>query len=513
MGLSVDEMLALEAAEAEADAAGESSTKAFTEAFQRFDVDGSGDLSPAELRQVLLSLEHEQQLPAEEVERLIAEADADGDGRVDYHEFAAMMQARQRLLFMADKLGQIKGELPSGRLPEGPDENMRRALSLAPLKVAKGQRGNGGKRRLRRRRKKRRWKGKAKGGFAARELRREKRECEWALAELDTKLQRDVQWVQEHCNVTSLRAQLYCKKWGMQKLQALMKRLEYKEVIAAWGLWRAAVLRLRHQEQAQLYMKFKGSRRLTALFANWKKKRVLAGWNSWTAIRLHQRRLEAEAAARQLQRFIRGHIGRTAARHRRSSSAAVQIQAAWRGRFARVETGRLKERQRLEEAAVFIQRAYRGYAGKQLGKVLLRSMRESQASVTIQRHVRGWQTRSVFLRYRSAVRIQAVWRGYLEREIIAGVRQAVAENVAAMRIQACFRGYHGRQIGLDLLETRMQVRLIWILNIALHICIYTWCNDCVFVRLCFWSLPKEFSKTMLYSSIPSLLELRCLSPL
>ena len=482
MGLSVEQMMALEAAEAEADTEDALSSKVYLEAFKRFDQDGSGDLSPDELRAVLASLDDE--LPEAEIERIIAEADADGDGSIDYHEFANMMQARKRLLFMASKLGEItsKPTATATAQPQGNDfhynrtgpiqqnkrqrgrmnpsdeidPKLRAAMCLAPLKVPHGgRRAVGttvGRKRPGRKKRRRKWE---KDGAAG--LRRQLKACDVAVAELDEKMREEVQWVQEHCNVTSLRAQLYCKKWGMQKLHNVMKRLEYKEVIAAWAIWRALVLHQRNQEQAELYMKFKGSRRLTALFANWKKKRMLAAWNSWITIRRHQRRLEAEAAARQLQRFVRGFIGRSAARSFIRHYSAVKIQSFVRGYIARLKSKAMMELVRLEKAAIYIQRAYRGYAGKRLAKMILHSHRQAHAATTIQRLHRGFQSRKRLRKHSSAVDIQRVWRGYLEREIVASVRQAVAESIAALRIQACFRGYYGRQLGLELLETRMQV--------------------------------------------------------
>lgn len=53
------------------------------EAFSQFDEDGSGAISPDELRQILSS----SNLSEEQVDQLIIDADTDGDGEIDFDEF------------------------------------------------------------------------------------------------------------------------------------------------------------------------------------------------------------------------------------------------------------------------------------------------------------------------------------------------------------------------------------------------------------------------------------------
>lgn len=60
------------------------------EAFQVFDKDGNGYISKEELHLVMNNLG--EKLTDDEIAEMIKEADADGDGQVNYREFVSMME-------------------------------------------------------------------------------------------------------------------------------------------------------------------------------------------------------------------------------------------------------------------------------------------------------------------------------------------------------------------------------------------------------------------------------------
>ena len=62
------------------------------EAFKVFDRDGNGFISAAEVRHVVTNLS--ERLTDEEVDAMIAEADVDSDGQINYEEFIQMMMAK-----------------------------------------------------------------------------------------------------------------------------------------------------------------------------------------------------------------------------------------------------------------------------------------------------------------------------------------------------------------------------------------------------------------------------------
>ncbi|XP_033736475.1 calmodulin-A-like isoform X1 [Pecten maximus] len=59
------------------------------QAFKVFDKDNNGHISQVELRIVMTNLG--EKMDDDEVEEMIKEADLDGDGRINYSEFVAMM--------------------------------------------------------------------------------------------------------------------------------------------------------------------------------------------------------------------------------------------------------------------------------------------------------------------------------------------------------------------------------------------------------------------------------------
>ena len=98
LGLSLREYQALEAQMNNSDM-GEREIAHYRQVFEKFDLDESLAISRDELR--LLMREIEPNLDEEELSEVLTQADADGDGEIDFEEFIVMMKARKRILAVA----------------------------------------------------------------------------------------------------------------------------------------------------------------------------------------------------------------------------------------------------------------------------------------------------------------------------------------------------------------------------------------------------------------------------
>ena len=452
LGMSLEMMNSLDAADEGQD--DEAFEAEIVELFKVFDEDGSGDLSPEEVRRAMSGLS--DAIPQDEIEAMIKEADADGDGVIDCTEFARMMKARRRVLKLAESMsGRAKADATN--VGECPHIDMKSFLALPPLKLPKKAIS-----KKRARRAYRPYNG-FKKNASAEELRRELKRARKTKEVLDIKVRKNVEWVQAHCPVTSIRAQLYCKRWGAQKLQNLFQRIEFGRISSALNTWKEFSEWKRNQEHVEKYMKLKGSRRLTSLLKNWKRKRVLAAWNAWFNGIEQGIKMERVAAAIEAQRIIRGWLGKQATIHLKKVYAAIDIERIVRGFLGRCIAKKKVEEKRRDDAARLIQRNYRGWEGKKVAKIIAQQHREFKAALKIQGAWRGYTGRRVYRilsrarkELHAAIDIARVWRGYFHRQIVDAMRQAFAEDTAAEVIQTCWRGFCGRLKGNAFIQNRIR---------------------------------------------------------
>ena len=182
------------------------------------------------------------------MEDVIREADVDGDGHIDCDEFIQMMKAKKRLLALASSMSEFEDHSNDTRV-----ESHAQPPPLPPLKIAELQ----SKKHLRQ--------------FdefltrptphclkignhaKAQELRRELNIAQKAIEQLNVKVMKDVEWVREHCPVTSLKAQLYCQKWGVEKLQHVLNHIATGIMSSALRKWLEVEKFLKNKAKADHY--------------------------------------------------------------------------------------------------------------------------------------------------------------------------------------------------------------------------------------------------------------------
>lgn len=487
LGLTLDEYEYLDAAfggKSKKSHSDSQLTQRYREIFTQFDTDGSGAISPEELRALLKAAGED--MDDKELASVIAQADTDQDGEIDMDEFIGLMRARKRLLTVANHMG-VNGTGPSGSgslsitIPSGASattlNSSSSSSSLPPLKLASVQ----SKKYLQQ----------FSPNFSRAtptclrpgaavdltQLRRELAISEFGIQELNNKVREGVQWVQQHCPVRSLKAQIFCHRWGMEKVQQLFLRLQSQSLSRALQKWKAFRMYERNKLKAGLFLKCKGSQKMTEIMTRWRRKVTRRRLRHWKTECRADARNELNGAAIEIQRIMRGKLARLELVRRRENRAAICMQALVRGHLARRLAARLRQTKLEHDSACLLQRCYRGYTGKRIGRALFRAQREALAARRIQRCFRNFQQRELlrviqrariethsviqlqccmrsFLarkertkratrrrRERSAVLIQRHARGFLARRSVLALRQRIA---AAIKIQTRYRVYRSR---------------------------------------------------------------------
>ena len=175
-------------------------------------------------------------------------------------------------------------------------------------------------------------------------------------------------------------------------------------------------------------------------------KQKAGGWDKWVHVIAAERRREHNTAATNINRVVRGFMGRRRVLNICTGRAAIEIQRVTRGRMGRKRYARVWQAHREEWAAMVIQVRYRGYKGKQLGKVIMMKKRRYDAACVLQRAWRGFEgrriTRLIAEKKReleAVLYIQNAWRTRVARKLVANMRSAIAEEESALYIQAWWR--------------------------------------------------------------------------
>lgn len=193
-------------------------TERYYRIFQQFDADGSSAISPDELRELLLAAG--EAMDDAELTSVIRQADTDHDGQIDFEEFVALMRARKRLLRVANTMGFGAGPASDDRLQSKKKKKkdaMTPPLTLAalpPLKNAVAIHSPNKRSHHHHGRYHPHSDESASSSDASTlsALRRELAVSEYGVQTLDLKVREGLQWVQQHCPVTSLRAQIFCHR-------------------------------------------------------------------------------------------------------------------------------------------------------------------------------------------------------------------------------------------------------------------------------------------------------------
>ncbi|XP_071499348.1 abnormal spindle-like microcephaly-associated protein homolog [Diadema antillarum] len=194
--------------------------------------------------------------------------------------------------------------------------------------------------------------------------------------------------------------------------QSRMRMLRERQAIGLIQEWYRSLIKTR-----QARSKFLALRHATI--------RVQAMWRGVLARKLYKKMV----AALKIQAVWRGYLQRR--QYLKQRSVAVLLQSHFRGRQA------LTAYQKLRSMVTKMQLLYRA---KLQGRVQHREyLALRSAALILQKHVRGQLARKHVTRVKSAILLQAAYRGYVERKQYCAIRRSV------VRIQAQFKGYQARK--------------------------------------------------------------------
>lgn len=408
----------------------------YFELFTQYDVDGSGAISPDELRKLLQA--SGEDMDDAELAVVIQQADTDHDGEINFNEFVGLMRARKRLLLVANHMGVtgtgpgansggVNSKTSSTTLALSPSSSTfsspASSSPLPPLKMATLQ----SKKHMQQ----------FNSHFTRptpnclrpgaqvdlTQLRRELAISEFGIQELNSKVREGLHWVQQHCPVRSLKAQIFCHRWGMEKVQQLFLRMQSQALSRAFQKWCAFRMYERNKLKANMFLKCKGSQKMTEIMNKWRCKVTRRKFSKWKTECLIDARNELHCAAIELQRVLRGKFARLELMRLRQNAAATRIQSLIRGHLARLLAQSIRQAKLEHESACLLQRCYRGYTGKRVARALFQAQREALA----------------------AIKIQRAFRNHQRRELLLVIQQTKLEHDCAIKLQCCIRCYLARR--------------------------------------------------------------------
>ena len=307
--------------------------------------------------------------------------------------------------------------------------------------------------------------------------------------------------------ITNARASKFMRKWGLDRLNAVIDRMYLSLQGAGFTRWANTVRAEKKKEKLDAYLQYQGTRRMGLFLRNFILRKVAVVWLTWWDLVAKQRAEEQarreDWAACLLQRRYRGHAARNefmiklaelqAARRdraarllqawarglatranframlraRAANAAALVVQCACRQYLARKRLQERREAQARELAALRMQSIQRGRVARRVAEARRQEEREKRASALLQRVVRGRQGRKKVTQIkrdivegRAAQAMQKRARGMLARKRVVKMREEATrerakQTAAALKIQKVYRGHRGRLVtSLKLSQSR-----------------------------------------------------------
>eukprot|EP00941_MAST-03F_sp_MAST-3F-sp1_P002807 g2807.t1 len=284
-----------------------------------------------------------------------------------------------------------------------------------------------------------------------------------AVQDSSSAVEDGILWVRQKCPVTSIRAQMFMKRWGFEKIKHVFAAMENRKVRAGFLCWREATDLAAEKEKQEQFARLSGASRTYQAILSMYYKQLRKSFSKWWDD-VREEMLREEIARKVeyacvLQRWVRNaqarkfmRLIREARIRKEQDMAATDIQKWVRGKAARKITGALMEIFYRNRAAGKMQGMYRKWASRKLMRIIFETQKRNRAAKHIQRVARGAAGRRrrdylILNKHMEAATmlVQRVYRGYLGCKKVARMKRDIHRNQATIVMQRRVRGIQGRK--------------------------------------------------------------------
>ncbi|GMH96731.1 hypothetical protein TrVE_jg14031 [Triparma verrucosa] len=287
------------------------------------------------------------------------------------------------------------------------------------------------------------------------ELRKQLAMSERGLEQLNAEVKKGVQWVQLNCptSVKNNRAKKYCKQWGVEKLKRFLMGQDASIQTYALSKWLDFVQYKRNVENVDKFIKVKTCTKIYMMLTTFCQRQVASAFVQWNNYAVDQRNREYEYCSIEIERLVRGFLGRRFAHEVLRDASACKIQNRFKCRKAARITDGLREERRRHNAARLLQNKYRGYTEIKGAMLVVQGKREQKGALCIQNKWRGKKAKDTVMAKReakemndSASLLQRRFRGFEGRKAYEKKKLEKQRNDAACVIQRKYRGMQGQLV-------------------------------------------------------------------
>ncbi|GMI10429.1 hypothetical protein TrRE_jg8058, partial [Triparma retinervis] len=287
------------------------------------------------------------------------------------------------------------------------------------------------------------------------DLRRELAMAEAGLQQLNSEVKKGVQWVQLNCPtaVKNNRAKKYCKQWGVEKLKRFLMGQDASNLVKGFEKWKDYVQFGKNVESVDKFIRVKTCYKIFTMLSTFCLRQQGSALTHWNNVMVMQRNKEFNTCCIEIQRLVRGFLGRAFAHEVLRDASACKIQNRWKCKKAKAITDGLRVQKERNDAATLLQRRYRGYKDVESAKFFVQGKREEKGALAIQTRWRGRGDREKVAKLKeekemndSASVLQRRFRGFEARREVAKKKREREMHEAASVIQRRYRGVQGQLI-------------------------------------------------------------------